>query len=222
MSRALRTCAVSLAFGLFVGGVADAIDPADLNRITFVNDSGLTIEYLFFAPADSISWGADILGASRRIAPGDRVGFYIYYPAELNAFDLLAVNENGDAYIIWEYEMPREAPVVVRLTEENLESGYDAPAFATVELENATEYDIWFAFFTPADSSVAGIDVLEESRILEAGETLRLRVPVETEPTEYLFQGVDVDRDTYQFTMEISSRRLLYRETIEFDYLVRD
>ena len=222
MRRALTTTGFAVALGLLATGIASAIDPADLNRITFANESGVTIEYLFFAPADSNSWGADILGAGRRIAPEDRVGFYIYYPSDLDSFDLLAVDENGDAYIVWDYRMPAEAPVVIRISEENLESGYDAPTFASVELENATEYDIWFAFFTPTDSSVAGIDVLEESRILEAGETLSLRVPVETETTEYLFQGVDVDRDTYRFTMEISSRRLVYRERIEFDYLVRD
>ncbi|MFW5813927.1 MAG: hypothetical protein ACOCWX_00655 [Spirochaetota bacterium] len=217
-----RLAAVLIASILLavVATSAAAIDPANLNRITFVNKTGYDIVYLFFSPGDSDYWGADILSTTRTLDDGEKVGFYIHYPDATNAFDFLAIDEDGDAYIIWDYEITDGDSAVIEVTLEDLEGGYDLPALATVDLINDTGYDIWFAFFSPGDSRVWGIDMLDDETILEPDETLSLLVPVTDTATRYDFHGVDVDEDAYEFWVELSDAQSEYTYAIEFSDLV--
>ena len=98
-SRFLRRFAAIL-LALLAAGLAFGIETSDLNRITFENETGYDIYYLFFSPGDSDYWGADILGTTRTLDDGEAVGFYIYYPDAANDFDFLAIDEDGDAYVI--------------------------------------------------------------------------------------------------------------------------
>ncbi|MFW5742930.1 MAG: hypothetical protein ACOC2D_06595 [Spirochaetota bacterium] len=217
-----RLAAVLIASILLavVATSAAAIDPANLNRITFVNKTGYDIVYLFFSPGDSDYWGADLLGTTRTLDDGEKVGFYIHHPDATNAFDFLAIDEDGDAYIIWDYEITDGDSAVIEVTLEDLEGGYDLPALATVDLINDTGYDIWFAFFSPGDSRVWGIDMLDDETILEPDETLSLLVPVTDTATRYDFHGVDVDEDAYEFWVELSDAQSEYTYAIEFSDLV--
>lgn len=222
-----RTSRIRLAAVLFaallLAGVATgaaAIDPANLNRITFVNNTGYDIVYLFFSPGDSDFWGADILGTTRTLDDGQKAGFYIHYPDTTNEFDFLAIDEDGDAYLIWEYEITDGESAVIEVTLDDLEGGYDLPSMATVNFVNETGYDIWYAFFSPGDSRMWGIDMLDDETILESEETLGLYVPVTDTPTRYDFHGVDDDEDAYEFWVELSSAESEYTYAIEFSDIV--
>ncbi|MFP4112907.1 MAG: hypothetical protein ACOC2Y_00450 [Spirochaetota bacterium] len=215
----------SLKMGLVVGllvivaGGAFAIDPANLNRVTFVNDTGYDIIYLFFSPGDSEYWGADVLGTTRTLDDGEKVGFYIHYPEYSNNFDFMAIDEDGDAYLIWDYEIDDSGPATIEITLDHLEGGYDIPELATVNLVNESGYDMWYVFFSPGDSSMWGIDMLDDETILETGETLSLFVPVSSNTTRYDFQSVDEDEDVYMFSVELSNAQSEYAWAIELSDL---
>ncbi|MFW5685747.1 MAG: hypothetical protein ACOC0O_03750 [Spirochaetota bacterium] len=215
----------SLKMGLVVGllvivaGGAFAIDPANLNRVTFVNDTGYDIIYLFFSPGDSEYWGADVLGTTRTLDDGEKVGFYIHYPEHSNNFDFMAIDEDGDAYLIWDYEIDDSGPATIEITLDHLEGGYDIPELATVNLVNESGYDMWYVFFSPGDSSMWGIDMLDDETILETGETLSLFVPVSSNTTRYDFQSVDEDEDVYMFSVELSNAQSEYAWAIELSDL---
>lgn len=224
MNRADRFRLITMLFAALlittVATAAEAIDPANLNRVTFVNNTGYDIAYLFFSPGDSDYWGADILGTTRTLDDGEKVGFYVHYPDTTNAFDFLAIDEDGDAYIIWEYEITDGESAVIEVTLADLEGGYDLPARATVSFVNETGYDIWYVFFSPGDSKMWGIDMLDDETILEPEETLSLYVPVTDVATRYDFHGVDADEDAYEFWVELSDARSEYTYAIEFSDIV--
>ena len=69
-SRFLRRF-TAVVLALFITGFAFGIETSDLNRITFKNDTGYDILYLFFSPGDSDLWGADILGTTRTLDDGE-------------------------------------------------------------------------------------------------------------------------------------------------------
>lgn len=192
-----------------------AIDPANLNSITFVNQTGYDIVYLFFSPGDSDYWGADILGTTRTLDDREKLGFFIHYPDYSNTFDFLAIDEDGDAYIIWDYEINDGESAVIVITMDDYEGGYDMPELAEVSLRNETGYDMWYLFFSPGDSSMWGVDMLDEETILYDGETLSIFVPVSSEDVRYDFQGVDEDEDEYEFWVELSDNDLEYGFAIE-------
>jgi hypothetical protein len=183
---------------------AHAVDPDNLNLITFKNRTGDDIRYIFLSPGDSDYWGTDILGATRVLPDDEELGFFIHYPERCNEFDIFAVGEAA-AYLVYDYEICDGEPAEVRLTRRNLDE--DAPefTFTTVTIENATDYDIWYLFFSPGDSEMWGVDQLDRSTILTPGETLSVLLPVGEEPARYDVRAVDEDEDTYTFYVEIGA-----------------
>ena len=217
--RRTATVALLAGFLLAVASPLFAVNPAALNRVTFVNNTGFEIIYLFFSPGDSDYWGADILGTTRTLGDGEKVGFFIHYPDYENEFDFLAIDEDGDAYIIWDYVVSDDGPSGIEITLNDLEGGYDLPRLATVNLANESGYDIWYTFFSPGDSRMWGVDMLDDETILEAGEKLNLFVPVGSDPIRYDCGSVDEDEDFYQFTVELSDARTEYTWAIELSDL---
>jgi len=205
MRRVARIIAVA-ALALLVASAAFGINPENLNRVTFVNNTGYDIIYLFFSPEDSDYWGADILGSTRTLDNGEKLGFFIHYPDFENAFDFMAIDEDGDAYFIWDYVISDDRAAVIEITLADYDGGYDMPDLAEVELTNVTGYDMWYVFLSPGDSSMWGVDMLDDETILFDGDTLNLLVPVSREEVRYDFQGVDEDEDVYEFWVELSNR----------------
>lgn len=218
MRRIARIIAVA-ALALLVASAAFGINPDNLNRVTFVNHTGYDIWYLFFSPEDSEYWGADILGTTRTLDDGEKLTFYIHYPEYSNAFDFMAIDLDGDAYLIWDYVISDDRAAMIEITLADYDGGFDMPDLAEVELTNVTGYDMWYVFFSPGDSSMWGVDMLDEETILSDGETLSLYVPVSRSATRYDFQGVDEDEDVYEFWMELSNREDVYDFLIELSDL---
>ena len=218
MRRVARIIAVA-ALALLVASAAFGINPDNLNRVTFVNHTGYDIWYLFFSPEDSEHWGADILGTTRTLDDGEKLSFYIHYPEYSNAFDFMAIDLDGDAYLIWDYVISDDRAATVEITMADYDGGFDMPDLAEVELTNVTGYDMWYVFFSPGDSSMWGVDMLDDETILFDGESLSLYVPVSRDATRYDFQGVDEDEDVYEFWVELSNRQEYYDFLIELSDL---
>ena len=143
MRRIARIIAVA-ALALLVASAAFGINPDNLNRVTFVNHTGYDIRYLFFSPGDSEYWGANILGTTRTLDDGEKLSFYIHYPDYSNAFDFMAIDEDGDAYLIWDYEISDDRSATIEITMADYDGGYDMPEFTEVQLTNDSGYDIHF------------------------------------------------------------------------------
>ena len=192
-----------MALTLVAAAPARAIDPANLNLITFENRTGQDIRYIFLSPSDSEYWGTDILGSTRLLGDDDELGFYIHYPDKCNEFDIFAIGESDEAFQVFGYEICDGKEAKVRFTRRNLdEQGADFN-FTTVTLENATDYELWYIFFSPGDSNMWGVDQLDEETILEPGEAVSLLLPVSDESVRYDVRAIDEDEDTYTFFVEI-------------------
>ena len=218
MRRIAPVIAIAV-LALVVASAAFGIDPDNLNRVTIVNNTGYDIWYLFLSPGDSEYWGADILGTTRTLDDGEKLGFYIHYPDYSNAFDFMAIDEDGDAYFIWDYVISDDRAATVEITLADYDGGYDMPDLAELELTNDTGYDMWYVFLSPGDSSMWGVDMLDDETILFDGESLSLFVPVSREVVRYDFQGVDEDEDVYEFWVELSNRQDEYSFLIELSDL---
>ena len=57
------------------GTPAFSFDPDELNTITFHNETGYDISYIFLSPGDSEYWGPEILGAYRILEADESLGF---------------------------------------------------------------------------------------------------------------------------------------------------
>lgn len=218
MKKLVRAVGI-IALLLLATTAAFGINPDNLNRVTFVNHTGYDIWYLFFSPGDSDYWGADILGTTRTLNDGDKLGFYIHYPDYSDTFDFMAIDQDGDAYFIWDYEINDDSPAMIEITLADYDGDYNLPDLAEVDLTNTTGYDMWYIFFSPGDSNMWGVDMLDDETILADGETLSLYVPVSSDTTRYDFQGVDQDTDVYEFWVELSNKRDTYNFSIELSDL---
>lgn len=180
-----------------------AIDPDNLNLITFQNRTGGDIRYIFLSPSDSRYWGTDILGSTRLLSDGDDLGFYVHYPDPCNEFDIVAIGSNDDAFVVYGHEICDGENAEVRLTGRDLNE--DAPRFdfAAVTIANETDYEIWYLFFSPGDSDMWGVDQLDKDTILDPGDSVRLLLPLTEEDTFYDVRAVDEAEDTYTFYIEV-------------------
>ena len=196
-------------------GAVFGVDPANLNRLTIANDTGFDILYLFVSPGDSDLWGADILGTTRTLDDGEELTFFVHYPDRSNDFDVLAIDVDGDAYLIEDYTVTDGTPASLGIGFDTYQGSYDLDQFGQVDLINDTGYDMWYIFFSPGDSQMWGIDMLGGTAILETGETLSLFVQVSSDADQYDFLGVDEDEDLYSFSVELSDARDRFEYLIE-------
>lgn len=210
---------VSTLLLLVCAGPAKAVDPDELNLITFQNRTGVTIQYLFLSPGDSRHWSTDILGSSRVLRDDDELSFYIHYPERCNDFDIYAIGDNDQAFLLYDYEICDDEEAKVRISRRDLSDSAPDFDFATVTIENGTDYDMWYVFFSPGDSSMWGVDQLDSETILEPGDSFSVLLPVSDESVRYDVRAVDEDEDTYTFYVEIDNDRDNYSFEIEMSDL---
>ncbi len=212
MKRVLLT----ILTALLLSAPLAALNPEELNSISFYNDSGFNIWYLFFSPGDSEEWGADILGTTRTLDAGQEVEFFVHYPEECNTFDFMAIDEDGDTYFIWDYEICDGRPGTIEISLDHYDpNGTLRFNFAEVNLRNDTPYEMYFVFFSPSDSEMWGVDMLDAQTILEPGNELSLSVPVSKSLVSYDVLAVDEDTDDYSFRVELNSSETTYTWPIE-------
>lgn len=214
-----RTVLTILVATLLVGSLG-AMNPEELNSITFYNNSGFDIWYLFFSPGDSDEWGADILGTTRTLDDGQEVEFYLHYPERCNTFDFMAIDEDGDSYFVWDYEICDGKPAAIEITLDHYDpNGTASFNFTEVTLRNDTPYEMYFVFFSPSDSEMWGVDMLDAQTILGPNDQLSLAVPVSKSTVSYDVLAVDEDTDDYSFRVELNSSQSTYTWPIEMSDL---
>lgn len=213
-ATSLRRHAAALLV-MLSAGPALAVDPDELNLITFQNRTGEDIRYIFLSPGDSEYWGSDILGSTRVLENGADLGFFIHYPDRCNEFDIYAVGTSGSAFLLYGYEICDGEEGEVRLSRGNLKNDEPDFTYTTVRLANGTDYDIWYLFFSPGDSQMWGVDQLDRETILTPGETLSVLLPVGNDEVRYDVRAVDEDEDTYTFYVEIDPGQDEHVYTIE-------
>jgi hypothetical protein len=192
-----------------------AVSPDELNLITFENKTGGDISYIFLSPGDSEYWGSDILGSTRVLSDEEELGFYIHYPNRCDNFDIYAVGENEEAFLVYGYEICDGKEAKVELTRRNLDAAAPNFEYTNVTITNATDYEIVYLFFSPGDSQVWGVDQLDQSTTLAKGESVSVLLPVGNEVVRYDVQAVDEDNDTYTFFVEINPKLEEHAYSIE-------
>ena len=183
-----------------------AVSPDELNLITFENKTGSDINYIFLSPGDSEYWGSDILGSSRVLADNEELGFYIHYPERCNEFDIYAVGENDEAFLVFGYEICDGKEAKVEFTQRNLDATAPDFEFTTVTIQNQTSYEILYLFFSPGDSEMWGVDQLDRETTMQSGESVSVLLPIADGVVSYDVQAVDEDEDTYTFSVDINPK----------------
>ena len=215
MIRRRLFCAAMLLIGIVGQAQAQGINPSNLNLITFQNSTGEAIEYVFLSPGDSAYWSTDILGSSRVLTNGNSLGFYIHYPNRCDEFDIMAIGASGSAFMMFDYQICDGTEAYVPLDRKSLRD--TAPDLDLVEIvvENETNYDIQYLFFSPGDSIMWGVDQLDESTIMRPGELVSMLLPATKSEVRYDVQAVDEDADSYTFFVGVDNSRDTYTFAVE-------
>jgi len=185
-------------YGLF------SFDSNYLNRITFVNKTGADIWYIFLSPGDSDEWGFDILGSERFIEHNNLLSFYISYPDAENYFDIMAIDAQGNTFILFDQLISDESEEIIVITEADLDDDNPEMQMLEVEFENLTGSEVFYIFVSPSDSEMWGVDMMDDEQTLESYGTLSLLAPYGDEEVSYDVMCVDSDNDEYQFTLNVS------------------
>jgi hypothetical protein len=198
MKKLFLLALVFLSAGLF-GQISET-----LNTITIQNNTGFEFIYIFFSPGDSEYWGPDILGADT-LPDGESAEFLVSYPDYSNDFDIMMVDEDGDTYSFYNYTISDDSPAYIEVTLDDYDASDSIDMnFVTAEFRNELDYDIWYFFFSPADSTMLGVDLLNSSTTLDAGETFTFLIPASSQDVTYDFYGYDEDEDRYSFQVDVS------------------
>ena len=202
LSRPRVLVALALAFAL--PATVSAINPENLNTISFSNKTGYDIWYLYLSPGDSSLWGTDILGAENTLDSGGKLDFYIHYPDACNTFDIMAVDSYDDAYIVSDFEICDDVPASVSFTTKNEVSG--APEFDLIEVQltNETGFELWYLFMSPEDSQMWGVDQMDSGTTLGTGKTISLLV--HDSGSIFDVHAVDSDDDSYTLQVDLGAQ----------------
>ena len=180
-----------------------SFDEDYLNKVSFINNTGGDIWYLFLSPGDSEYWGFDILGSERTIEDNNLLSFYILYPDSENYFDIMAIDEDGNSFILYDQLISDDEQCNVIISEGDLDDGVQDFGFVQVDFENQTDYEMLYIFVSPSDSAMWGVDMMDDEQTLLSWETLSILAPYSDEITSFDVMTVDEDLDEYQFSLEI-------------------
>jgi hypothetical protein len=190
-------------FAALAAAAAFAFDPGELNRITFQNSTGTKIETIFLSPSDSEYWGPDIIGADFVVKDGGSLGYYIHYPEETFNFDIMATDEAGHMFEVYDYEVTDGKEATITLTQKNLNSKAPEFTFATLKITNKTDHEMQYLFISPEDSDAWGVDLLDEETTLAAGDTHSVVIPIGKDKVTYNLMAADENNDEYVFDLAI-------------------
>jgi hypothetical protein len=182
---------------------AFAFDPDELNKITFTNSTGKSIQTIFLSPSDSGEWGPDIIGADYHLGNGKSIGYFVHYPGSSFTFDIMATDEDGNTFELYDYKMTDGKTAAIAFNKKNLNASAEELSFITLYVENATEYEIDYLFISPSDSEAWGVDLLDEDTVLAPGEIASYIIPIGDSPVDFNVMGVDEDNDAYTFDVTL-------------------
>jgi hypothetical protein len=200
----MRNRAILFAVVFFAcASFASALDPDELNKITFKNTTGADIQMIFLSPSDSDDWGPDIMGADWVLGNGKSIGFYIHYPDSSFNFDIMAMDKAGNTFELYEYTMKDGKEAMITLGKKDLKKSPPKLDFVTLTIENKTGKEIDYLFVSPVDSDAYGVDLLDEESVLAAGDSIDILVPVGDKTSSYDILAVDDGLSDYTFTLDL-------------------
>lgn len=198
----MKKFALGLILVCFVAALSFGFDEDHLNLVTFTNLTRETIEFIFLSPGDSEYWGPEILGSERVLERNDSLGFWILYPDECNAFDIMAIDEDGGTLIIYDYQICDGEDELIEFVNKDMVDESPDMDFITIHIENET-IPIYYIFISPSDSSYRGVDYLYETTILDTDDYVSFLFPIWDEITKFDLMAVDEDGDEYQFSFDV-------------------
>ena len=177
------------------------------NTVSFKNNTGSEIWYLFFSPADSEYWGPDVLGDSTTFLSGEELEFFISYPDETNNFDFMAIDEKGNVYEIYEEPITDGDPALIVINKKYRTDTIDMDSLAEqligLEILNETGVELTFLFVSPSDSEMYGIDFMDSYTTLPDGNSLQILLFRNDVEIEYDIMGMDENDNSYSFTLTL-------------------
>lgn len=180
-----------------------SFEPEYLNRVTFINKTGADIWYVFLSPGDSGEWGFDILGSERVLEDNSLLSFYISYPEYENNFDVMAIDEEGNTFVLFDEIFNDDGEVNIIISEDDLDADNPEMDFIEVQFENQTGYELLYLFVSPSDSEMWGVDMMDDEQTLESDDILSLLAPSSDLEVSYDVMAVDADNDEYTFTLNV-------------------
>lgn len=188
-----------------LSAVAAHAQQSGLNTVRFSNETGFEIAFLFFSPGDSDSWGPDLLGAGDTLRDGARIEFFLHYPDECGTFDLMAIDTDGDSYLIWEYQICGGEPEDIELTLDAFNGPAPEMSFVELTLFNELPYQLLYLFLSPGDSEMWGVDYLSSAGVLTEGRSVSFLVPAAEDSVTYDLIGVDERSEIYSFAFDVDA-----------------
>ncbi len=207
---------VSILLAAFAAGAAFGFDPDSLNKVTFQNTTGTKIEMIFLSPGDSDYWGPDIIGADYVLKDNSSIGYYVDYPDSSFKFDILAIDDKGNKFEVYDYSLSSGKEATIKLTKKNLNGSAPDFTLATVDVTNNTGYEIEYLFLSPEDTDAWGADLLDEDTTLADGDTHSVVIPVGKDEVTYYLMAADENNDEYQFSIKLNPGKTMeYTVSIE-------
>lgn len=183
-----------------------AFNPDELNRITFDNATGTTIEMIFLSPNDSKFWGPDLIGADYVLKNGAHIAFYLHYPGGSFRFDILAVDDKGNKLETRDLDIADGTEPRVALASASPKKNAPDLAPATVRIDNMTGHEIQYLFVSPGDSRAWGADLLDDETTLADGDSYSFVLPTGRDKVNYNVMAVDENNNEYQFGVTINPK----------------
>ena len=194
---------MSVLFAALVAAGAFAFDPDELNKVTLQNSTGTKIETIFISPSDSEYWGPDIVGADFVVKDGGSIAYYVHYPEETFKFDIMATDEAGHMFEVYNYVMKDGKEATITFTQKNLNNKAPEFTFATLKITNKTDKEMQYLFISPSDSDAWGVDLLNSESTLEPGDMHSIVIPIGKEKVTYNLMATDENDDEYVFDLAI-------------------
>jgi len=206
-TMARKAFLVAIVLAVLGASAAFAFDPDTLNKVTFENTTGTKIDMIFLSPGDSDHWGPDIIGADYIMKDNSSLGYYVDYPNSSFKFDILAIDDKGNKFEIYDYTMTDGRAATIKLTKKSLNG--TAPDFTlkTLEVTNKTGYEIDYLFISAEDTDAWGADLLDEETTLADGDSHSVVIPIGKDKVKYYVMAVDEDDDEYQFSVTLDPSR---------------
>ncbi|MFP4535250.1 MAG: hypothetical protein ACLFNP_05975 [Spirochaetaceae bacterium] len=208
-----RTLIVAGLLLVVLGGLS--AQESALNTVRFTNNTGFEIASLFFSPGDSEFWGPDLLGSEETLRDGEFREFFVHYPEACGSFDFMAVDTDGDAYLIWDYQVCDGRGANVRVTLDDLQGPAPEMSYVELRLVNELPLELFYLFISPGDSEMWGVDYLSRAGVMEKGRLTSFLLPVKGEAVGYDIIAVDEHSDLYTFSIEVDASRWVYEYPIE-------
>ncbi|KGE73588.1 hypothetical protein [Spirochaeta lutea] len=217
-----RSCIHALAYIVLCSGAVFGGIPQELNRVTVANETGMAIRHLYSSPADSDLWGPDLITGLDTLDYGEMRSFFVHYSSACARFSFLAEDISGGMYLVEDVQICNgdESLVMVSQADGVDDRGalWAGASVVRVVLTNSVIRELWYLFFSPRESKMWGVDILDDISTLPVGASRVYYLLVPEAGGEYDILGFDeVDRAVVKRVEITPDQETVYLELSEDD-----